>query len=128
MVIDTPSIPTSQVAADQPFFSGKCQRHGMNLQDITSPNDDITSPNDDITSPDDDILWADAKGERTHSRRLGGQARTESGSGRSTDRLICTAQRPDVGADLCIATFVDHNDCLRWWRHPACRLIRGDAS
>jgi hypothetical protein len=34
-------IPIDRVAADWPFYSGKHEKHGMNLQVITSPDGDI---------------------------------------------------------------------------------------
>ncbi len=41
MVIDGTLIPVDRVAADQPFYSGKHHRHGMNLQVTASPDGDI---------------------------------------------------------------------------------------
>jgi hypothetical protein len=41
LVIDGTLIPIDRVAADQPFYSGKHRRHGMNLQVIASPDGDI---------------------------------------------------------------------------------------
>jgi hypothetical protein len=41
VVLDGTLIPVDRVAADRPFYSGKHQRHGMNLQVIASPAGDI---------------------------------------------------------------------------------------
>jgi hypothetical protein len=41
LVIDGTLIPVERVAADQPFYSGKHHRQGMNLQVIVSPDGDI---------------------------------------------------------------------------------------
>jgi len=41
VVIDGTLIPIDRVAADQPFYSGKHHRHGMNLQVIASPDGEI---------------------------------------------------------------------------------------
>ena len=41
LVIDGSLIPIDRVAADQPFYSGKHRKHGMNLQVIASPGGDI---------------------------------------------------------------------------------------
>jgi hypothetical protein len=41
VVLDGTLIPIDRVAADQPFYSGKHQRHGMNLQVIASPDGSI---------------------------------------------------------------------------------------
>jgi hypothetical protein len=41
VVLDGTLIPVDRVAADRPFYSGKHQRHGMNLQVIASPGGDI---------------------------------------------------------------------------------------
>jgi hypothetical protein len=41
VVPDGTLIPIGRVAADRPFYSGKHQRHGMNLQVIASPHGDI---------------------------------------------------------------------------------------
>ena len=40
-VIDGTLIPIDRVAADQPFYTGKHRKHGMNLQVIASPGGDI---------------------------------------------------------------------------------------
>ena len=40
-VLDGTLIPINRVAADQPFYSGKHKRHGMNLQVIADPRGDI---------------------------------------------------------------------------------------
>ena len=40
-MVDGTLIPIGRVAADQPFYSGKHRRHGMNLQVIASPAGDI---------------------------------------------------------------------------------------
>jgi DDE superfamily endonuclease len=39
--VDGTLIPIDRVAADRPFYSGKHQKHGMNLQVIADPYDDI---------------------------------------------------------------------------------------
>jgi len=41
LVIDGTLIPIDRVAADQPFYTGKHRKHGMNLQVIASPGGDI---------------------------------------------------------------------------------------
>ena len=41
LVIDGTLIPINRVAADQPFYSGKHRRHGMNLQVSSSPDGEI---------------------------------------------------------------------------------------
>jgi len=41
VIIDGTLIPTGRVARDQPFYSGKHKKHGMNLQVIASPDGDI---------------------------------------------------------------------------------------
>jgi hypothetical protein len=41
VIIDGTLIPTDQIAADRPFYSGKHRRHGMNLQVIASPDGTI---------------------------------------------------------------------------------------
>jgi len=41
VVIDGTLIPIDRVAADQPFYSGKHRRHGMNLQVIATPDGDV---------------------------------------------------------------------------------------
>jgi DDE superfamily endonuclease len=41
VVVDGTLIPVDRVAADRPSYSGKHQRHGMNLQVIASPGGDI---------------------------------------------------------------------------------------
>src|SRR6516165_10751345 len=41
LVIDGTLIPIDRVAADQPFYTGKHRRHGMNLQVIASPGGGI---------------------------------------------------------------------------------------
>jgi hypothetical protein len=41
VVLDGTLIPVDRVAADRPFYSGKHQKHGMNLQVIASPEGDI---------------------------------------------------------------------------------------
>ena len=41
VVLDGTLIPIDRVAADRPFYSGKHQKHGMNLQVIASPGGDI---------------------------------------------------------------------------------------
>jgi hypothetical protein len=41
VVVDGTLIPIDRVAADQPFYSGKHKRHGMNLQVIASPDGSI---------------------------------------------------------------------------------------
>jgi hypothetical protein len=41
VVVDGTLIPVDRVAADQPFYSGKHKKHGMNLQVIASPAGDI---------------------------------------------------------------------------------------
>jgi len=41
VVLDGTLIPVDRVAADRPFYSGKHQRHGMNLQVIASPDGSI---------------------------------------------------------------------------------------
>ena len=41
VVLDGTLIPIDRVAADRPFYSGKNQRHGMNLQVIASPGGGI---------------------------------------------------------------------------------------
>jgi len=43
VVLDGTLIPVDRVAADQPFYSGKHCKHGMNLQVIVSPDGDILS-------------------------------------------------------------------------------------
>jgi Helix-turn-helix of DDE superfamily endonuclease/DDE superfamily endonuclease len=41
VVLDGTLIPIDRLAADRPFYSGKHQKHGMNLQVIASPGGDI---------------------------------------------------------------------------------------
>jgi hypothetical protein len=41
VVLDGTLIPIDRVAADRPFYSGKHNKHGMNLQVIASPTGDI---------------------------------------------------------------------------------------
>ena len=41
VILDGTLIPVHPVAADRPFYSGKHQRHRMNLQVIASPCGDI---------------------------------------------------------------------------------------
>jgi hypothetical protein len=41
VVLDGTLIPIDRVAADRPFYSGKHERHGMNLQVIADPRGDI---------------------------------------------------------------------------------------
>jgi hypothetical protein len=41
VVLDGTLIPVDRVAADRPFYSGKHQRHGMNLQVIASPDGEV---------------------------------------------------------------------------------------
>ena len=41
VVLDGTLIPIDRVAADRPLYSGKHQKHGMNLQVIASPDGDI---------------------------------------------------------------------------------------
>jgi hypothetical protein len=41
VVVDGTLIPIDRVAADKPFYSGKHQKHGMNLQVIASPDGGI---------------------------------------------------------------------------------------
>src|SRR5689334_4863844 len=41
VVLDGTLIPVDRVAADRPFYSGKHQRHGMNLPVIASPDGSI---------------------------------------------------------------------------------------
>ncbi len=41
VVLDGTLIPINRVAADRPFYSGKHQKHGMNLQVIAGPRGDI---------------------------------------------------------------------------------------
>jgi hypothetical protein len=41
VVLDGTLIPIDRVAADRPFYSGKHQKHRMNLQVIASPDGDI---------------------------------------------------------------------------------------
>ena len=41
VVIDGTLISIDRVAADQPFYSGKHRRHGMNLQVIATPDGDV---------------------------------------------------------------------------------------
>jgi hypothetical protein len=41
VVIDGTLIAIDRVAADQPFYSGKHRRHGMNLQVISAPDGEI---------------------------------------------------------------------------------------
>jgi Helix-turn-helix of DDE superfamily endonuclease/DDE superfamily endonuclease len=41
VVADGTLIPVDRVAADRPFYSGKHQKHGMNLQVIASPHGDV---------------------------------------------------------------------------------------
>jgi hypothetical protein len=41
VVLDGTLIPVDRVAADRPFYSGKHNRHGMNLQVIASPDGGI---------------------------------------------------------------------------------------
>ena len=38
VVLDGTLIPVDRVAADQPFYSGRHRKHGMNLQVIVSPD------------------------------------------------------------------------------------------
>jgi DDE superfamily endonuclease len=41
LVIDGTLIPIDRLAADQPFYSGKHRKHGMNLQVISAPDGEI---------------------------------------------------------------------------------------
>lgn len=41
LIVDGTLIPIDRVAADRPFYSGKHQRHGMNIQVIATPDGDI---------------------------------------------------------------------------------------
>jgi Helix-turn-helix of DDE superfamily endonuclease/DDE superfamily endonuclease len=41
VIVDGTLIPIDRVTADQPFYSGKHKKHGMNLQVIASPDGDI---------------------------------------------------------------------------------------
>ena len=41
VIVDGTLIPADRLAADQPFYSGKHKKHGMNLQVIASPAGDI---------------------------------------------------------------------------------------
>jgi hypothetical protein len=41
VVLDGTLIPIDRVAADRPFYSGKHNKHGMNLQVIAGPRGDI---------------------------------------------------------------------------------------
>jgi hypothetical protein len=41
VIIDGTLIPIDRIAADRPFYSGKHQRHGVNLQVIASPDGTI---------------------------------------------------------------------------------------
>jgi len=41
VIVDGTVIPVGRLAADRPFYSGKHQKHGMNLQVIASPAGDI---------------------------------------------------------------------------------------
>jgi hypothetical protein len=41
VILDGTVIPIDRVAADRPSYSGKHQKHGMNLQVIASPDGDI---------------------------------------------------------------------------------------
>ena len=41
VVIDGTLVPIDRVAADRPFYSGKHQQHGMNLQVISAPDGEI---------------------------------------------------------------------------------------
>lgn len=43
VVVDATLIPAGRVAADRPFYSGKHQKHGMNLQVIAGPHGEILS-------------------------------------------------------------------------------------
>ncbi len=40
-MLDGTLIPIDRVAADRPFYSGKHQKHGMNLQVIAAPDGEI---------------------------------------------------------------------------------------
>ena len=40
-MVDGTLIPIDRVAADRPFYSGKHQKHGMNLQVIAAPDGEI---------------------------------------------------------------------------------------
>jgi DDE superfamily endonuclease len=41
VVVDGTQVPIDRVAADRPFYSGKHNKHGMNLQVIASPGGDV---------------------------------------------------------------------------------------
>jgi hypothetical protein len=41
VIIDGTLIPIDRIAVDQPFYSGKHKRHGVNLQVIASPDGTI---------------------------------------------------------------------------------------
>jgi hypothetical protein len=41
VILDGTLIPIGRLAGDRPFYSGKHQKHGMNLQVIASPDGDI---------------------------------------------------------------------------------------
>ena len=41
VILDGTLIPVDRVAAGRPFYSGKHQKHGMNLQVIAGPDGDI---------------------------------------------------------------------------------------
>jgi hypothetical protein len=41
VVLDGTLIPIDRLAADRPFYSGKHQKHGMNLQVIATPDGDL---------------------------------------------------------------------------------------
>lgn len=41
LILDGTLIPIDRVHADRPFYSGKHQRHGMNIQVIATPTEDI---------------------------------------------------------------------------------------
>ena len=58
VVLDGTLIPIDRVAADRPFYSGKHQKHGMNLQVIAGPEATSSaglSPSTDVH--DGEVRW-----------------------------------------------------------------------
>jgi hypothetical protein len=57
VVLDGTLIPAGRVAADRPFYSGKHQRHGMNLQVIASPSGDILWVSGALPDKNTEWIW-----------------------------------------------------------------------
>jgi len=58
VVLDGTLIPIDRVAADRPFYSGKHQMHGMNLQVIASPDGTILWVSGDLPGSTHDTAAA----------------------------------------------------------------------